>query len=84
MVTMRHLCSTIVLIVLIELTASQVAFESLCSSEVRVNGMSSLDGNDEFEIDLYESRFLPEDTIYCKTIPCFVFLEKEMFLFFHF
>lgn len=73
MVTMRHLFSTIILVVLIELTHSQVAFESLCSSEVGVSGMSAVDGNDEFEIDLYETKFLPEDTIYCKK----VFLENQ-------
>ncbi|CAF0914470.1 unnamed protein product [Adineta ricciae] len=42
---------------------SQVTFESLCSHDVEVAGMSSLDGNDEFEIDLYEGRFLSDDTI---------------------
>lgn len=77
MVTMRRFYSTIVLIVLIQLTHGQVTFESLCSSEVRVNGMSSVDGNDEFEIDLYESKFLPEDTIYCKRI--FLLKKKRDF-----
>jgi hypothetical protein len=43
-----------------------VVFESLCSSEARVSGLSSIDGNDEFEIDLYDSKFLPDDTILCK------------------
>ncbi len=64
---MRNLLLNIVLLLLLlELIHSQVAFESLCSSEVGVSGMSSIDGNDEFEIDLYENKFLPEDTIYCK------------------
>jgi hypothetical protein len=64
---MRNLLLTIVLLLLLlELIHSQVVFESLCSSEVGVSGMSSIDGNDEFEIDLYENKFLPEDTIYCK------------------
>jgi hypothetical protein len=63
---MRYILSTIVLLVLFQSIHSQVAFESLCSSEVGVTGMSSLDGSDEFEIDLYENKFLPDDTIYCK------------------
>lgn len=42
---------------------NQVVFESLCSSEAEVAGMSSTDGSDEFEIDLYDTKFLPEDTI---------------------
>jgi len=66
MAIMRHLLLTIILILFIELIHSQVVFESLCSSEVGVSGMSSIDGNDEFEIDLYENKFLPEDTIYRK------------------
>ena len=47
---------------------NQVTFESLCSHDVEVAGMSSLDGNDEFEIDLYEGRFLSDDTILRKNI----------------
>jgi hypothetical protein len=62
----RHFLSIVFLIFLIKEIHSQVAFESLCSPDVEVAGMSSIDGNDEFEIDLYEGRFLPEDTILCK------------------
>jgi hypothetical protein len=66
MVTMHLLFSIVFIILLIERIHSQVTFESLCSSDVEVLGMSSHDGNDEFEIDLYEAKFLPEDTILCK------------------
>lgn len=66
MAKMRHLLSILFLILFIELIHSQVAFESLCSSDVEVAGMSSIDGKDEFEIDLYEPKFLPDDTILCK------------------
>jgi len=62
----RHFLSIVFLILLTNEIHSQVAFESLCSPDVEVAGMSSIDGNDEFEIDLYEGRFLPEDTILCK------------------
>jgi hypothetical protein len=67
MARMRHVLLIIFLILFIELIHSQVVFESLCSPEVTVSGMSSIDGNDEFEIDLYEGKFLPDDTILCKT-----------------
>ncbi|CAF1094588.1 unnamed protein product [Adineta steineri] len=63
MVTYRHFLSVALLILLIETIHSQITFESLCSPDVEVTGMSSIDGNDEFEIDLFEGRFLPEDTI---------------------
>jgi hypothetical protein len=66
MVTMHHLFSCLFLVLFIELIHSQVVFESLCSPDVEVAGLSSIDGNDEFEIDLYETKFLPEDTILCK------------------
>ncbi len=69
---MRHLFLTIVLILFIEFIHSQVVFESLCSSEVGVSGMSSVDGNEDFEIEFYETKFLPDDTIYCKKL-LFVF-----------
>ena len=63
---MRLLLPVIVLILLIQIIYSQVAFESLCSSDVEVEGMPSTDGNEDFEIELYEAKFLPEDTILCK------------------
>lgn len=66
MAATRHLLSILVLILFIDINYCQVTFESLCSSEVGVTGLSSIDGNDDFEIDLYESKFLPEDTISCK------------------
>ncbi|CAF4312705.1 unnamed protein product, partial [Rotaria magnacalcarata] len=49
----------------IEIINCQVAFESLCSPEVGAAGMASMDGSNEFEIDLYQSKFLPEDTVSC-------------------
>lgn len=58
---------------------SQVAFESLCSTEVHVSGLTSTDGNDEFEIDLYEGKFLPDDTILCKNKEFIFFLEIIIF-----
>jgi hypothetical protein len=66
MATLRHLISIICVILLIDISHCQVTFGSLCSSEATVAGMSSIDGNDEFEIDLYEPKFLPDDTILCK------------------
>jgi hypothetical protein len=59
----RLFSSLICLIFFIGISHSQVAFESLCSSEAEIAGMSSTDGSDEFEIDLYDAKFLPEDTI---------------------
>jgi len=81
MITMHHLLSTIFLILFIEKIHSQVAFESLCSPEVEVTGLSSIDGNDEFEIDLYEAKFLSEDTILCKNL-LKIFENKFRFVFF--
>lgn len=66
--------SVLFLILLIQLNDGQVVFESLCSSDVEVTGISAVDGNDEFEIDLYEPKFLPDDTILCK---------KQNFIFFY-
>ena len=63
MATGCGLLAVLVLLLLVDRTYSEVAFESLCSSEVEVAGLSSIDGDDEFEIDLYESKFLPDDTI---------------------
>ena len=57
----------IVLICLsIQNTYTQVTFENLCSSEVHANGLSSVDGNDEFEIEINEGKFLSDDVIICK------------------
>ena len=66
MTTRRHLLRFILLILFIEIVHSQIAFQSLCSSNVEVAGMPSIDGSDDFEIDLYETKFLPDDTILCK------------------
>ena len=75
---MRYFLSFISLLLLIEIIHSQVVFESLCSSDVEVQGMSSTDGNDDFEIDLYEAKFLPDDTVLCKKefCCCFFLLNK--------
>lgn len=63
---MRSLVSIIFIILSIKNIYSQVAFESLCSTEAVVTGLTTTDGTDEFEIDLYETKFLPDDTILCK------------------
>jgi hypothetical protein len=67
----------IVLFYSIDLFQSQVAFESLCSTEVEAAGMTSIDGTDEFEIDLYESKFLSDDTVLRKIT--FVDLKSNHF-----
>ena len=64
---MRFLLAILVLNSLVKFHRCEVIFESLCSSEAEVSGMSSIDGNDEFEIDLYDNKFLPEDTILRKS-----------------
>jgi hypothetical protein len=66
MVTMHHLLFIVFILLSIKNIHSQVAFESLCSTEVEATGLSSVDGNDEFEIDIYEGKFLPDDTVLCK------------------
>ncbi|UJR14214.1 hypothetical protein I4U23_001207 [Adineta vaga] len=48
----------------INIIHSQVTFESLCTTDVKASGLPTVDGNDEFEIDLYETKFLPDNTIY--------------------
>ncbi|CAF3555241.1 unnamed protein product [Rotaria socialis] len=64
MTTMHHPLLVLIIILFIEIINCQVAFKSLCSSEeVEVAGMASVDGSNEFEIDLYQSKFLPEDTV---------------------
>ena len=63
MATRCGLLLILVLVLLVDRVRSEVAFEALCSSEVEVAGLSSIDGDDEFEIDLFESKFLPDDTI---------------------
>ena len=63
---MRYFLFIVFSCLLIETLHSQVVFESLCSSEVRASGFTSLNGNDEFEIDLYEGKFLPDEAITCK------------------
>lgn len=62
--TMRRCWSILFFILfLIDISHTQVTFESVCSSEAAVTGLTSIDGNDEFEIDLYDNKFLPDDTI---------------------
>ncbi|CAF4724393.1 unnamed protein product, partial [Rotaria sp. Silwood2] len=60
---MRHLLSILFIILLIELTHSQVTFDSICSPDVEVTGMSSTDGNAEYTIDISDPRFSPDDEI---------------------
>ncbi|CAF1083425.1 unnamed protein product [Adineta steineri] len=59
----HYLLSIIFILILINNIHSQIAFESLCTPEVEVPGLPSINGNDEFEIDLYETKFLPDDTV---------------------
>ncbi len=66
MATMHHLLFIVWLCLSIENIHSEVVFDGLCSTEVRATGLVSMDGNDEFEIELYEGKFLPDDTITCK------------------
>ncbi len=66
MVTMHHFVFIVFLCLSIKHIHSQVAFQSLCTTDVKASGLPSIDGNDEFEIELYEERFLPDETIYCK------------------
>ena len=63
---MQWSLSLLLVLISIVWTSGQVSFQSLCSPEVEVNGLTSVDGSDEFEIDLYENRFLPDDTILSK------------------
>jgi hypothetical protein len=51
------------LLIPVQVVHNQVSFESLCSSEAEVSGMTSIDGDEEFEIDLYETKYLPDDTV---------------------
>ena len=60
---MRRMVAFGLLLLCIELIQSEIVFQSLCSTEAQVPGMSSIDGADEFEIDLYDDRYLPDDTI---------------------
>lgn len=59
----NYLFAFIYFVVFIQLINCQVSFQSLCSADVQVSGMSAIDGSEDFEIDLYETRFLPDDTI---------------------
>mgnify|MGYP006892780493 FL=1 len=65
---MHYLASIALICILIKNLHSQVAFENLCSTEVRTGGLSSVDGSDEFEIDIDEGNFLNDETIICKKI----------------
>lgn len=60
---MHRMVAFALLLLCIELIQSEIVFQSLCSTEAQVPGMSSIDGADEFEIDLYDDRYLPDDTI---------------------
>lgn len=74
MVTMHSFVLIVFLCLSIKNTHSQIAFQSVCSPEVYANGLTSVDGNDEFEIDIGEGKFLPDDTITCKN-------KKKQFFF---
>ena len=65
---MQYRLSVLLVFLAIEFIHCQVPFESLCSTEVEATGLSSTDGSDEFEIDLYETKFLPDDTILRETV----------------
>jgi len=71
MVTMHYFVFIVLVLLSINNVHSQVTFELLCTADVRASGLSSLDGNDEFEIEFYEGKFLPDDTIFCKKIKFF-------------
>lgn len=60
---MHRMVAFALLLLCIDLIQSEIVFQSLCSTEAQVPGMSSIDGADEFEIDLYDDRYLPDDTI---------------------
>jgi hypothetical protein len=66
MVTMHYLIAVLFIFVSIKHIQSEVTFHSQCLAEATAGGLSSLDGNDEFEIDLYETQFLPDETVLCK------------------
>ncbi|CAF0897527.1 unnamed protein product [Rotaria sordida] len=63
MATMRHSLAILFIILLIEIIHSEVTFDSVCSPDVEVSGMSSTDGNDVYAIDLSDTKFSPEDAI---------------------
>ncbi|CAF4729236.1 unnamed protein product [Rotaria sp. Silwood1] len=63
MARMRHLLSILSIILFIKIIHSEVTFDSICSPDVEVSGMSSTDGNDEYTIDVSESRFSSDDEI---------------------
>lgn len=60
---MHHFFYLFVFCLSIESIHSQITFGSICSNEVQVSGLPSVDGNDEFEIELHEGKFLPDDVI---------------------
>lgn len=60
---MHYLLSIGLICLLIQNLHSQVAFENLCTTEVRAGGLVSIDGTDEFEIDIDEGSFLNDETI---------------------
>jgi hypothetical protein len=66
MVTMHHFVFIVFLCLSIKHIHSQVAFQSLCTTEVQASGLPSIDGNDEFEIELYQGKFLPDEAVLCK------------------
>jgi hypothetical protein len=77
---MRHLLSIAFIFLFIKNIHSIRVFGSLCTTDVEVSGLPSLDGNDEFEIDLYETKFLPDDTILCKKKESYYFYLNRLYI----
>jgi hypothetical protein len=63
---MHYLLTILFIFISIEYIHSEVTFRGLCLAEAEVQGLQSVDGNDDFEIDLYETQFLPDETVLCK------------------
>ncbi len=63
MATMHHLLFIVLLCLSIKNIHSKVAFGDVCSIEIQATGLTSVDGNDDFEIELHEEKFLPDDVI---------------------
>ena len=85
MATMHRMLAFGLALLCIGLVQSEIVFQSLCSTEAQVPGLSSIDGSDEFEIDLYEDKYLPDDTILRKKkTSLFLLIEHdEIFVFRH-
>jgi hypothetical protein len=78
MATMHRMVAFALLLLCLELIQSEIVFQSLCSTEAQVPGMSSIDGGDEFEIDLYDDKYLPDDTILRKSETLLLFSSIDI------